>query len=197
MAVNTYGMTKIAPCFFKFLSPNFELTQSQGTHERGRVPMRHSQDIVRGISELSPSLPSVLSETFLWTLPSVQVALERNTRDRPDNGPWVLTRISSQWRALSLLTPSLWRLIAIDYEKLQYPSSLQNMINSQIQRAQRLCIHFYGSQHADSRPQIELFALLSQHSSRWEHCNLQLTTKLVPLLSSLRDRLLSLVKLWI
>ena len=60
-------------------------------------------------SVLSPlrRMPSeVLGEIFLWTLPSLQDAIITGRFDM-GRSPWLLTRISSRWRAVSLSTPSL------------------------------------------------------------------------------------------
>ncbi|KAJ6580827.1 hypothetical protein B0H19DRAFT_894028, partial [Mycena capillaripes] len=58
----------------------------------------------------------LLSEIFQWTLPSLNDQWMRNRLDMADS-PWVLTRISSRWRAVSLSTPSLWSRITIDYSE--------------------------------------------------------------------------------
>jgi hypothetical protein len=87
----------------------------------------------------------------------------------------------------------LWSRVIIDADDV-YPVSL---IETQIQRAQKLKIHFYGCETADSRPQIRMFQLLSQHASRWEEFSVDLTSKMIPLLFALRDQLSSLERLWV
>ncbi|KAJ7498114.1 hypothetical protein B0H11DRAFT_2226263 [Mycena galericulata] len=49
----------------------------------------------------------------------------------------------------------------------------------------------------DSRPQIQIFKLLSDHSERWEELILQLTADLVPHLVALAGRLPMLRRLWV
>ncbi|KAJ7101886.1 hypothetical protein C8R44DRAFT_641114, partial [Mycena epipterygia] len=61
------------------------------------------------ISPLRRMPPEVLGEIFSWTLPSVGVLHERHFGVAIS--PWVLTHISSRWRAVALSTPSLWSLI--------------------------------------------------------------------------------------
>ncbi|KAJ7683132.1 hypothetical protein B0H17DRAFT_942197, partial [Mycena rosella] len=51
--------------------------------------------------------PEVLAEIFSWTLPSLFEATNRPKFDTK-HSPWVLTHISSRWRAVALSTPSLW-----------------------------------------------------------------------------------------
>ncbi|KAF8211049.1 hypothetical protein K438DRAFT_102668 [Mycena galopus ATCC 62051] len=138
--------------------------------------------------------PELLGEIFSWTMPSVTEILKQDAADLTDS-PWMLTRISSHWRAISLLTPSLWSRVFVDSDNLcPVP-----MIEAQIQRARNLKIHFYGSETAKPQPEVQIFQLLSQHSSRWEElCVLLLmTSPIVPLLTALRDRLSSLERVWI
>jgi hypothetical protein len=122
---------------------------------------------------LSPlrRMPSeVLGEIFLLTLPSVMADL--GPKDYLAGSPWVLPHISSRWREISLSTPSLWSRIALNYSQTSFSLS---PIEAQIQRARNLKIHFYGSETADAGSQIQMFQLLSQHSSRWEELCLGLT----------------------
>jgi hypothetical protein len=142
------------------------------------------------LSPLRQFPPELLGEIFPWTLPSIA-----DVRDNFEilGSPWSLTHVSSRWRAVSLSTPSLWSQVIV-YSDDVYPVSL---IETQIQRAQKLKIHFYGCETADSRPQIRMFQLLSQHSSRWEELSVGLTSDIVPLLTALRDQLPSLERLWI
>ncbi|KAJ6580866.1 hypothetical protein B0H19DRAFT_844203, partial [Mycena capillaripes] len=70
---------------------------------------------MRNSEILSPlrRMPSeVLSEIFSWISPSLRTELARRRFDVEDS-PWVLTHISSRWRAVSISTPSLWSRIAI------------------------------------------------------------------------------------
>lgn len=143
------------------------------------------------ISPLRRMPPEVVCEIFSWTLPSADVALQ--SPFSLNSSPWLLTHISSRWRAISLSSPSLWSHIVIRHWH-SYPPSLR-VVEAQIHRAHKLEIQFYGEEDADSRPQIEMFKLLTQHSSRWGKLTLRLTSKLAPLLSSLRDQLPSLSQL--
>ncbi|KAJ7138249.1 hypothetical protein C8R44DRAFT_661285, partial [Mycena epipterygia] len=61
------------------------------------------------ISPLRRMPPEVLGEIFSWTLPSVGVLHQRHFGVAIS--PWVLTHISSRWRAVSISTPSLWSLV--------------------------------------------------------------------------------------
>ncbi|KAF7343724.1 hypothetical protein MSAN_01953000 [Mycena sanguinolenta] len=71
------------------------------------------------------------------------------------------------------------------------------MIRTQIERARRLRITFYGWQQGDSRPQVDMLQLLLEHSSVWEELRLELTTALVPTLRACRERLPVLWRAWV
>ncbi|KAJ7706740.1 hypothetical protein B0H17DRAFT_1001174, partial [Mycena rosella] len=62
------------------------------------------------VSPLRRMPPEVLGEIFSWTLPSIQDVLERLRFDM-SHSPWVLAQVCSRWRAVALLTPSLWSLL--------------------------------------------------------------------------------------
>ncbi|KAJ6580778.1 hypothetical protein B0H19DRAFT_899166, partial [Mycena capillaripes] len=49
----------------------------------------------------------VLEEIFSWTLPPANHTLDFSGFDMGVS-PWILTRISSHWRAVALSTSSLW-----------------------------------------------------------------------------------------
>ncbi|KAJ7658588.1 hypothetical protein B0H17DRAFT_955124, partial [Mycena rosella] len=51
--------------------------------------------------------PEILAEIFSWMLPSSREGLDRRKFDT-NNSPWVLTHISSRWRAVALSTSALW-----------------------------------------------------------------------------------------
>ncbi|KAF7371093.1 F-box domain-containing protein [Mycena sanguinolenta] len=146
----------------------------------------------------------ILGDIFWWTLPSIR-DLERSGFDFR-NSPWLLTHISSRWRAISIATSSLWLCIVIDYSEIRHkgprgPSSEHHLslVEAQIQRsrAQQLQVHFYACLEMNSRAQIQMFELLSQHSSRWEGLSLGLSSKIFPSLATLRGRLPSLKRLWV
>ncbi|KAJ6485564.1 hypothetical protein C8R45DRAFT_276122 [Mycena sanguinolenta] len=150
----------------------------------------------------------ILGGIFRWTLPPIRddSNLDRSRFDFR-NSPWLLTHISTRWRAISIATPSLWSRIVIDYVEIHQsslsrrrtPSSAHylSMVRAQIQRSQQLQLHFYTCLDMDSRAQIQMFELLSQHSSRWEVLSLALSPEILPSLAALRDRLSSLKKLWV
>ncbi|KAJ6465221.1 hypothetical protein C8R47DRAFT_1155390 [Mycena vitilis] len=138
--------------------------------------------------------PEMLGEIFLRTLPS---SPDTSSLLGSDMGasPWVLTMVSSSWRSVALAQPSLWSRICIDYS-IKFPYSL-SLVEAQLQRSQKLNVHFYGSEGLPSQPQIEIFNLLAQHSSRWERLSVGLTSSIARLLPAVRDRVPSLEKLWI
>jgi hypothetical protein len=157
---------------------------------------------VRNNAILSPLRwipPELLREIFSWTLPLLEGAAEVTLGI--EQTPWMLTRISSRWRAVTFSTPSLWSHIFIDYRHSHInrdPSTYSpSLIKAQLDYAQKVKIHFYGSQGIDLRPQIDMFKLLSQHSSRWEEFSVELTAEMLPILMTLRDRIPSLRRLWI
>ncbi|KAF8211000.1 hypothetical protein K438DRAFT_1530063, partial [Mycena galopus ATCC 62051] len=51
--------------------------------------------------------PEVLGEIFLWTLPAIDDILRVGRFDM-SRSPWLLTRISGRWRAVSVSNPLLW-----------------------------------------------------------------------------------------
>ena len=152
------------------------------------------------LSPLRRVPPEVLGEIFSWTLPSLNEEWARGRSDTSES-PWMLAQISSYWRVISLSTSSLWSLVAIDYSENLHtlPPTYYSLalVEAQIQRAQKLKIHFHGCETADSPTQIQMFQLLSQHSSRWEELSIGLTTTVTPLLAALRDRIPSLRRLWV
>ncbi|KAJ6568418.1 hypothetical protein DFH09DRAFT_1363119 [Mycena vulgaris] len=147
------------------------------------------------LSPLRRMPPEVLCEIFSWTLPLLRAAMAAGHRGDVGKSPWVLTHISSRWRAVAVSTPSLWSLVAIDY--LDSPRYSLPMLETQLARARNLTIHFYGNERADSHSQLETFRCLAERSSFWEDLRIGLTPDLFPLMSSLRNRVPSLRRLWI
>ncbi|KAJ7777004.1 hypothetical protein B0H16DRAFT_1879177 [Mycena metata] len=135
--------------------------------------------------------PEVLAEIFTWTLP-----LARNSSLRrrffSHDSPWLLTHISRLWRAVAISTPSLWSLLTISYQRGMDPAGLYPlpMLETQISRAQKLKIHFYGEETTDPEPQLEVFRYLALHSSRWEELVVLLTSSLLPVLNAIHLPLL-------
>ncbi|KAJ7483485.1 hypothetical protein FB451DRAFT_107141 [Mycena latifolia] len=142
------------------------------------------------LSPLRRMPPEVLAEIFSWTLPSIEDA---SRKFHESHSPWVLTHVSSRWRAIALSTPSLWSRICINY--IEDELNPLSMIKTQIKRAHKLRIHFYGNEKKPSRPQIGMFRLLTEHSAQWEELVIELTADIVPLLANLRYRVPSLHKL--
>ncbi|KAK7031825.1 hypothetical protein R3P38DRAFT_2925792 [Favolaschia claudopus] len=151
------------------------------------------------LSPLRRLPPEILAEIFTWTMPSARTSsLRRGFSAR--ESPWLLTHVSSHWRAVAISTPILWSLITIFFYSAKrslnslYPIP---MIEAQVARAQRLNIHFFGADDCPSAPQLELFQFLAKHSSLWEEVSLQLTPALFPLLDDLRGRIPLLRKVFI
>ncbi|KAJ7817224.1 hypothetical protein B0H13DRAFT_1923060 [Mycena leptocephala] len=94
---------------------------------------------VQNTSILSPLMwvpPEVLAEIFSWTVPAVPNTFNRSKVDVAAS-PWVLTYVSSLWRAVAVSNALLWSRSVIDwiepYQPSAFPSSL---IKTQIERAQ-------------------------------------------------------------
>ncbi|KAJ6600961.1 hypothetical protein DFH09DRAFT_553933 [Mycena vulgaris] len=145
------------------------------------------------LSPLRRIPPEVLAEILLWTLPSVRVASDRGRFNIADS-PWVLTHVSSLWRAVSTTTPSFWSLVVIDYQP-HNPLYINRtsafplpMLEAQIQRAQNLKIHFYPANNDDSVRRMEMFEFLVKQCLRWEEASIGATRAMFPLLTTLRDR---------
>ncbi|KAJ7483481.1 hypothetical protein FB451DRAFT_1028928, partial [Mycena latifolia] len=62
------------------------------------------------ISPLRRMPPEVLGEIFSWTLPDFRHTLGRRRFDITSS-PWLLTHISSRWRAVALSNASLWSVV--------------------------------------------------------------------------------------
>ncbi|KAJ6457441.1 hypothetical protein C8R47DRAFT_1164374 [Mycena vitilis] len=138
------------------------------------------------LSPLRRIPPEILGEIFFQSL-SFSTGYSLNVQA----SPWVLTYVSRRWRAVSLPTPSLWSRVTIrSHRRARDPLSLAE---TQIQRAQNLKIHFYAS---ESRPQVQMFQLLSRYGERWTELNLRITAEMLPLLRALRDRIPRLERIW-
>ncbi|KAF8211069.1 hypothetical protein K438DRAFT_1808742 [Mycena galopus ATCC 62051] len=143
------------------------------------------------LSPLRRVPPELLCEIFSWTSEfSTSAAM-----------PWgKFDMIFPRWRAIALSSPSLWSLVALDYESPLLPPLSPNIfpfVEARIRRSQKLRIHFYGSRKRDSGPQIQMLELLSRHASQWEELSIGITCEMTPLLATLRDQLASLKRLWI
>ncbi|KAJ7482177.1 hypothetical protein B0H11DRAFT_1666321, partial [Mycena galericulata] len=83
--------------------------------ERTSLAKYHPQ-LTRILSPLRRMPPEILAEIFSWTLPSLPEAMHRSdNRFTIQESPWLLTHVSRRWRAVSISTPELWSLIALDY----------------------------------------------------------------------------------
>lgn len=144
------------------------------------------------ISPLRRMPPELLLEIFLWTGSYANQDSGGNIRDPP----WVLTHVCHQWRTLAIETSSLWSLIFIDYNTGQDHLSLP-MLETQLARARKLKIVFYGCATSDRGNQTEVFTYLTEYASRWEELEIGLTSDLVSLMDGLRNHLSNLCKLTI
>ncbi|KAJ7777086.1 hypothetical protein B0H16DRAFT_1504292 [Mycena metata] len=149
------------------------------------------------LSPLRKIPPEILAEIFLWTLPSDKVAVEDGIHIT--DSPWLLTHIRRQWKQVCISTPSMWSLVVMAYHPKMKLSSLCPvwMLETQIARARRLKIHFFGFETTDAQSQTEMFQYLAKHASMWEEVNLQLTPTLSALLPDLKNRIPSLRSLWL
>ncbi|KAJ7628351.1 hypothetical protein FB45DRAFT_1028446 [Roridomyces roridus] len=135
--------------------------------------------------------PEILGLIFEWTLLTKD---RRKELLRPHASPWVLTRVSSLWRAVSISTPRLWSLVYIHAASYIPPLS---MVQAQVARAGTLQIQFHGCENEDVDRQTELFDLLCEHSTRWEELALISIASFVSRMDALRGRLPALKQLWL
>ncbi|KAJ7607898.1 hypothetical protein FB45DRAFT_947199 [Roridomyces roridus] len=148
--------------------------------EEDRAALCRSRDQHVGILSPLRRMPAeTLGEIFTWALPSLVDLDQRKSFIK--QSPWVLTHVCSQWRATAISMPSLWSMLYVDR------SYSLAAAEAQIPRAQRLKIHFYGSEEREVRPQVRLLPFLIEHSARWEDLNIQLTEGLLPVLPSIRN----------
>ncbi|KAF8198821.1 hypothetical protein K438DRAFT_1583999, partial [Mycena galopus ATCC 62051] len=78
------------------------LIQLEG--ERAMLSKHHAKNLTI-LSPLRRMPPEILGEIFSWALPPFRSPL--NVQDCP----WVLTQVSSRWRAVALSRPSLWSMV--------------------------------------------------------------------------------------
>ncbi|KAJ7248468.1 hypothetical protein C8J57DRAFT_1358328 [Mycena rebaudengoi] len=154
------------------------LESSLATLRQQRQAVEHH--IQQHLFILSPirRLPfDLLGEIFSWTLPdglfsSMDMSLS----------PWVLTRVSSRWRNVSVSLPSLWSNISIR-ESDRHPSLLL-LLSAQLQRSGSypLAISLeYGHNEA--------LESLVCHSNRWHTISVTMHQRMIPLLNQTAGRL--------
>ncbi|KAK7024985.1 F-box domain-containing protein [Favolaschia claudopus] len=166
-----------------------------GTLRAQRASLLDFRRRTRSVTSLLRRMPpELLREIFHWSMPRLKsraVDIQRS--------PWLLTHVCSQWRTVALAMPSLWSLFYLQYSALDdaQPAYSLPLVELQLQRAQKLKIHFYGNSALHSQPQTAIFRLLADHCTRWEELSLGLTPDIAPLLNDLRDRIPYLQKLWI
>ncbi|KAJ7191953.1 hypothetical protein GGX14DRAFT_506606, partial [Mycena pura] len=143
------------------------------------------------LSPLRRMPPEVLGEIFAWTLPPGR------QRWKVTSSPWVLTHVCHSWRAVSATTSSLWSLIHINFNEFLQSTFPLPMLKTQILRAQKIKLRFYGSKLAETQPQITALECLAQHSTRWEELSLELIPDITLIVISIRGRIPSLRRLWL
>ncbi|KAJ7648178.1 hypothetical protein DFH06DRAFT_1476267 [Mycena polygramma] len=150
-----------------------------------RALLSHYRDRNHGV--LSPVRripPEVLGEIFSWT----------GRKMRMKDSPWLFTHVSQYWRTVAVSDSTLWSLVATKYQPETNPSYPLAMVGTQLARAKKLKIQFFGCQTSNAGPQTEMFRYLSKHASRWEELSLVLTSDLYPILNNLRGRVPSLCR---
>ncbi|KAJ7230290.1 hypothetical protein GGX14DRAFT_692096 [Mycena pura] len=157
---------------------------------KARVETRrqHNRAILSSLRRIPPEL---LAEVFLCSLPPEYNDYIRGRYDVKES-PWVLTHVCSRWRTVALSTSSLWSRIVIAYHPGDDSSSAYPLplVKAHIQRSgsQQLAVTFRGCETSDWEPQVEVFHCLAQHCGRWVELDMRLTSRLLPLLTSLRDQ---------
>ncbi|KAK7031599.1 ABC protein [Favolaschia claudopus] len=147
------------------------------------------------LSPLRRLPPELLGDIFSWTFSPLAESWGRH--ESMADTPWVLSHVCRRWRDICLSTPSLWACILIDYTASSPRIPTLPLVNTRLQRAQRLKIHFYASDKSEHLPQVEMLQLLLEHSSRWEELSLRLSPSIVPLLTTHSIPFPSLKRLWL
>ncbi|KAJ6475583.1 hypothetical protein C8R45DRAFT_1010413 [Mycena sanguinolenta] len=167
---------------------NAGLVSLDGEISRVQDHLRHLQEKRAGLSTLHSqhTRESFTPQTTAFRDPLRNIFLDSAPRAvfSTQKSPWVLVCVCSSWRAVALSQPSLWSLIVVDFA-IEQRYSLK-MVLTQIERAHWLKIHFFGSEVHESGLQLDLFALLAEHSARWEELSIQLTSDLVPHMKTLK-----------
>ncbi|KAJ7606612.1 hypothetical protein FB45DRAFT_807495, partial [Roridomyces roridus] len=176
----------------------FRLREQLAELEKERRAMARLRGRNKGILSLLRRMPTeILEEIFSWSVPSP--ADHRRAELSLNTSPWVLTHVSSRWRAVALGLSSLWSVIFLDYTDGLYRNYPLSMVETQLRRTHNSKIQLFfrgGSRfRCPAGPQREMFQLLSQHASRWEVLDVTLTDQLASLLPDLSHNLPSLTRL--
>ncbi|KAJ7622661.1 hypothetical protein DFH06DRAFT_1105207 [Mycena polygramma] len=131
------------------------------------------EDVHRGTAILSiiRRLPEdVLTEVFSHTLPDV-------SRRRPmERSPWVLDRICSRWRTISIFLPTLWSHIDAN---LPLP-----ILMAHLQRSKGCGLHICLI-YSDT----EALRQLVDHCTRWESVDIRMGVDMLPILEAVHGNL--------
>ncbi|KAJ7658801.1 hypothetical protein DFH06DRAFT_1195953 [Mycena polygramma] len=144
--------------------------------------------------------PEILSEIFIWTLPSELKVTNRAGVDLRDS-PWMLTHICGHWRRVAITLPSLWSLLVIN--GITGDSPLPGayplpLIRTQLQRASRLRLYFMAATVLPFTEHLTaLLELLADHSPRWEEVLILAPRDFLPIVDRVHGRLPVLRRLWI
>ncbi|KAJ7284372.1 hypothetical protein C8J57DRAFT_1497300 [Mycena rebaudengoi] len=137
-----------------------------------------SENSEKHLSIISPiqHLPyDVLSEIFSWTLP--HLSPEEFSSVDMSLSPWILTRICSRWRDITLSLPVLWAQIHL----FGVRRTKRAILVAQLERSSpchlviALTSKFYD---------VEAFSLLTEYSERWYAITLSLRAWNTPLLDN-------------
>ncbi|KAJ7613628.1 hypothetical protein DFH06DRAFT_144340 [Mycena polygramma] len=154
------------------------------------------------LSSLRRMPPEILSEIFVWTLPSELMVTNRAAVDLQDS-PWMLTHICGHWRRVAIASPSLWSFLVIngvtgDSSETALPGAYPlPLIRTQLQRANRLRLYFMAATVSPFTEHLTaLLELLADHS-RWEEVLILAPRDFLLIVDRVQGRLPLLRRLWI
>ncbi|KAF7331460.1 F-box domain-containing protein [Mycena kentingensis (nom. inval.)] len=123
------------------------------------------------------TLPNeIVVEIFVRTLPPYP-------RAAPLGSTQKLLAICSQWRAIALATPELWRSIRFQKQQASFGASLKNALRKWLGRASSLPLAFawdFDPSIIDTR---DLISAISSYRSRWDILNITILKRYLQLLS--------------
>ncbi|KAJ7608712.1 hypothetical protein FB45DRAFT_845849 [Roridomyces roridus] len=140
--------------------------------ERNGAALRKTIELCQSILSATRQLPpEILTQIFLFSLPSMEEARRMEWDQSLQKSPWVLCHVCSRWRAVALASPALWTLILVQPVKDDDgdPCSVA-MIEAQISRSGNspLDIIFdYEPWRGDTYAADEAIKLLARCSTRW------------------------------